>query len=946
MRIFSILLLLFFSSCMSANKASDLAGGASTNSGTGGSGTALPQSALVVTPSTFSFGTKSLATSTAQTFTVYNQADVTATINSLNLTGSMYTITGDTCTGVTLAAASSCTVSVTFTPTSPGNFVAFVTIDLTSTYSNITSTTFNMNGAGAGAQPTLTISPATYAFGNVATNAVSSVLFTISNPSSVTAYAVTASISGTDFTILSETCGGNNLSSGASCAVTVRFTPTATLSRAGTLTLSFNSLEGVAYTSTASLTGTGTTPVVAFAFSGFNNPGTDTSSLTPTGVQLNWTAEPLATRYRITRVLPLPVTTIITINTPATSSYVVSGLTPSESYQYRINAFDSLDVSDGNNNLASFTTPTGVSATFNGWSDVIATGSVYSDVGVVDTAWGNVPTGVAPAPPTWPTSMTDSLHIVSTSATKQNAVVKLAWDAFTFSGGGVSTSHKIYRATVSGGPYTDITTAGSNVLSGYTFIDNGVSNETTYYYKVHPVQGVEITPGAAVDTEIKVYVPPQNMVLMHRWIANRETCVNLLGKTWPTDFDRANNYRCNYVWGRSSAVAGCPDPSIVDVSCNHAFAAGVPWNDKAYWDIGHTMIADRYESGCKISPRVGSVGSALPGGGFLNGEVFYAQALAGGAAGSGGSTVWPGRCYINDAGTWKSYVAGTATVGQHASATTNQPGYPPAMANQSQAYSACQQRSVAGVGALRLWRRYEVIAAKAWSGDHNTRTNIQVANYTSGVDLATNGSCNTQYGNGLVTTSPIIDTPKYVMNTITGSWATRNCYSRYELQDQIGNVSEWTSDQMYGCNINNSCTFGVSALDTGNILMDGFVMNNSQGISWNPNSFSDPGYYYFGIYWLWNTPTTFIPMLGVASPTVDSNRGSRTLAAGILTQETGLGVSRVNSTLSLLDGIFSPGRLSFAPVINSHYGLMLGDPSGVPGGSYNPYGYRCVGEVP
>ncbi|HXH75330.1 MAG TPA: hypothetical protein VNJ08_10220 [Bacteriovoracaceae bacterium] len=137
--------------------------------------------------------------------------------------------------------------------------------------------------------------------------------------------------------------------------------------------------------------------------------------------------------------------------------------------------------------------------------------------------------------------------------------MKLAWDAFTFTSGGAAASHVIYRGATSVGPWTNVTLVGGNVLSGNTFIDNNVTNEITYYYKVHPVLGGELTPTVEFDQVIKVYVPPKNMVLVHRWMANREVCTNLMGKTWPTDFDRANNYRCNYAWGRSSAVSGCAD---------------------------------------------------------------------------------------------------------------------------------------------------------------------------------------------------------------------------------------------------------------------------------------------------------------------------------------------------------------------------------------------------
>ncbi|HXH75329.1 MAG TPA: fibronectin type III domain-containing protein [Bacteriovoracaceae bacterium] len=107
---------------------------------------------------------------------------------------------------------------------------------------------------------------------------------------------------------------------------------------------------------------------------GFNTPASDASSVTPTGAVLNWTAQPSASYYKIYRVTPGPTTALATISNVATNTYPLTGLTTGVSYEYRINAFDASDVSDGNANLAAFTTPAGTGASFNGWSDVVATG--------------------------------------------------------------------------------------------------------------------------------------------------------------------------------------------------------------------------------------------------------------------------------------------------------------------------------------------------------------------------------------------------------------------------------------------------------------------------------------------------------------------------------------------------------------------------------------------
>ena len=71
------------------------------------------------------------------------------------------------------------------------------------------------------------------------------------------------------------------------------------------------------------------------------------------------------------------------------------------------------------------------------------------------------------------------------SATAGNATVALAWSAPASNGGSAVTGYKIYRGTTSGGE-TLLTTLG-NVTS---WTDTGLSNGTTYYYKVSAVNAV------------------------------------------------------------------------------------------------------------------------------------------------------------------------------------------------------------------------------------------------------------------------------------------------------------------------------------------------------------------------------------------------------------------------------------------------------------------------
>lgn len=90
--------------------------------GTGATGS------LSFTPATLAFGSQVIATPTsAQNITVENSSSVNITINSVAASGS-YSET-DNCTGATLTAGQSCSISVTFDPTVTGSIPGAITLN-------------------------------------------------------------------------------------------------------------------------------------------------------------------------------------------------------------------------------------------------------------------------------------------------------------------------------------------------------------------------------------------------------------------------------------------------------------------------------------------------------------------------------------------------------------------------------------------------------------------------------------------------------------------------------------------------------------------------------------------------------------------------------------------------------------------------------------------------
>lgn len=225
-----------------------------TLEGTGGAAN------LVLSPSSHQFGTVTVgASSGAQSFTVTNtgagpSGPVSVAVGGTNAGDFVENTT--TC-GAGLAAGSSCTVGVLFTPAAEGALSA--TLSATATPGGTVSS--SLHGTGA-AKALLSVSPSTFDYGPVVDGSSSaSETYTVTNTGLATSGMVSVAIGGTDaadFVQDATTCGAK-LAVGASCTVTVDFAPTAG-GAGGTDDASLSVTANPGGTATASLQGTGTTP--------------------------------------------------------------------------------------------------------------------------------------------------------------------------------------------------------------------------------------------------------------------------------------------------------------------------------------------------------------------------------------------------------------------------------------------------------------------------------------------------------------------------------------------------------------------------------------------------------------------------------------------------------------------------------------------------------------
>ena len=205
---------------------------------------AFPRVTLSTT--SLSFGNEVLdETSAAKTVTATSTGSATLDISSITASGN-FAISANTC-GATLAVKKNCKVSVTFTPKVLGKLTG--TLMFTD---NAPNSPQAVALSGTGIEPaTLTPASATYAAQKVGTTSAAKT-FTLTNNQTVTLASVAISTTG-EFAVSAKTCT-TSLAAKEKCTISVTFTPKATGTRTGKLSVSDSASNSP---QTSSLTGTG-----------------------------------------------------------------------------------------------------------------------------------------------------------------------------------------------------------------------------------------------------------------------------------------------------------------------------------------------------------------------------------------------------------------------------------------------------------------------------------------------------------------------------------------------------------------------------------------------------------------------------------------------------------------------------------------------------------------
>jgi hypothetical protein len=214
--------------------------------------------ALSISPQSFDFHSWAIgSTSPAQVFTVTNTGMTASGMLSVvqdptNGTTAAEFATTDGCSGKTLMANATCTVTVVFAPASRGAKSATLVVNATPGG----PATASLTGTGLG-PAALTILPTSYAY--VPAQAGSpgpSETFAVTNNGDVASAPLTTGLAygpttaSTEFVITGDACAGTQLAAAASCNIVVQFDPATFGAKSATLNINGG-------TPSAALTGTG-----------------------------------------------------------------------------------------------------------------------------------------------------------------------------------------------------------------------------------------------------------------------------------------------------------------------------------------------------------------------------------------------------------------------------------------------------------------------------------------------------------------------------------------------------------------------------------------------------------------------------------------------------------------------------------------------------------------
>jgi len=196
------------------------------------------QRTVTLAPNGVYFAAQALGTSSSsQQVTLTNQQSAALNITRVAATGD-YSETDNCVSSSPIAAAGTCTISITFKPTVAGTRTGQITIS-----DDAPGGSQVVNMTGTGWAPAVTLAPASLKFTALAgaTSAPKAVKLTNSGAGPLTISAIAAS---GDYSESDNCVSSSPLATGASCSINVSFSPSVTGSVPGAITISDNGING------------------------------------------------------------------------------------------------------------------------------------------------------------------------------------------------------------------------------------------------------------------------------------------------------------------------------------------------------------------------------------------------------------------------------------------------------------------------------------------------------------------------------------------------------------------------------------------------------------------------------------------------------------------------------------------------------------------------------
>ncbi len=253
-------------------------------------GTGLAATTVSLSPSSLSFGSQSVGTTSApQPVTLTNTG--TGTLNVANIATTGDFAQTNNC-GTSMTAGASCTINVTFIPTASGTRTGTLSVT-----DNADASPQTVSLTGTGIAPGVSFAPTSLSFQPQLVGSTSAPQnVSLTNIGTDTLMITSISTTG-DFAQTSN-CG-SSLAAGASCSITVTFSPTAAGTRTGTLLVADNASGSP---QSVTLSGSGAYPVV----------GLSSTQMTFASQQMNTFSSPQSIVLSNTGAVPLTISNIST----------------------------------------------------------------------------------------------------------------------------------------------------------------------------------------------------------------------------------------------------------------------------------------------------------------------------------------------------------------------------------------------------------------------------------------------------------------------------------------------------------------------------------------------------------------------------------------------------------------------------------------------------------